>query len=310
MTDERLAPSIPTLEGHSDYDVRWAWESGPLEEGMTAVLRVKDEAQSLPFVLPPLFEATQRVVVVDNQSTDGTPEVARTTAERCGAADRLFVTEYPFAVSRAGSEHLATPPRSVHSLTHFYNWSFSHVTTRYSMKWDGDMVLTREGAATIADLSWQLRSVEAVVAMPRHSLYVEDDRVAYLDLGLVNAEPWIYPMGSKYQFTKAFEWEWRAVSRDAHRIRLPEGLCVELKHLDSDEFAHWTAPEDFANSSRTARKRHEWNLFHALREGRWQELDVVERIEAPEGTHVIDYVCDTWLPRAPRPLQRRGGSAP
>jgi len=27
----------------------------------------------------------------------------------------------------------------VHSLTYFYNWSFSHVLTPYALKWDGDM---------------------------------------------------------------------------------------------------------------------------------------------------------------------------
>ena len=45
------------------------------------------------------------------------------------------------------------------------------------MKWDGDMVLTREGIDTFADLSWQLEAVEAVIAMPRHPLFVESDRV-------------------------------------------------------------------------------------------------------------------------------------
>ena len=53
-----------------------------LEPGLTSVLRVKNEARSLPWVLPPLFRAVQQVVVVDNQSDDGTPEVARAVAER------------------------------------------------------------------------------------------------------------------------------------------------------------------------------------------------------------------------------------
>ena len=58
---------------------------------VTSVLRVKNEARSLPWVLPPLFEAVQHVVVVDNQSDDGTPDVAREVAERVRrglAADR------------------------------------------------------------------------------------------------------------------------------------------------------------------------------------------------------------------------------
>jgi hypothetical protein len=31
----------------------------------------------------------------------------------------------------------------------------------------------------------------------------------------------------------------------------------------------------------------------------------LERVEAPPGVHVIDYVANSWLPRAERPLVRR-----
>src|SRR5919112_302940 len=132
-------------EGHSEYAVRWNWVEDSSNSGFTAVLRVKDEARSLPWVLPGILRSTERAIVVDNGSTDGTPEVARSVAERLGCADDLEVLSYPFSVSRCGPEHLWTYPDSVHSLTYFYNWSFSHVKTRYALKWDGDMVLTPEG---------------------------------------------------------------------------------------------------------------------------------------------------------------------
>lgn len=293
---------IRNLEGIDEYDVVWTWEHEEPLPGMTAVLRVKNEARNLPFVLPPLFDAVDHVVIVDNQSTDGSAHVARDTAAQLGVADRLTIADYPFDVSRCGSEHLVTPVRSVHSLTHFYNWSFAKVRTSYSMKWDGDMVLTREGVAAFAALAWRFAAVEAIATMPRHPLYVESDRVAHLDLGSRNAEPWVYPMGPDYQFNKAFEWELRGFPERAHMVRLPEGLCVELKHLDSDEFSHWTGAEDFSRSPRTERKRREWEIFTALRNGRGDVLDDVVRIEAPAGTHIIDHVCGAWLPSAPRPL--------
>ncbi|UYM04631.1 hypothetical protein [Solicola gregarius] len=291
------------LEGRGDFDVDWAWERGDLETGMTAVLRVKNEARSMPWVLPPLLHACRQVVVVDNQSDDGTAEMARRTAAERGLTERLTVTEYPFAVSRCGPEHLATPERSLHNLAYFYNWSFAHVRTTYSMKWDGDMVLTREGAATFADLSWQLGNTETVVTMPRHPLFVESDRVAYLDVGLRNIEPWIYPMGPDYTFVKAFEWELRLFPDHVERLTLPGGLCVELKYLDSDEFSHWTDPDAFATSVRTLRKRREWTVFNALAGGEPADsLESVVRIESPPGIHVIDHVTNTWLPQADRPI--------
>jgi glycosyltransferase involved in cell wall biosynthesis len=300
------AADIPCAEGIPEYDVRWAWQERKLPMGLTCVFRVKNEARNLPWVLPPMFEAVQHVVVVDNQSDDGTPEVAARVAAEVGASERLTSTTYPFRVSRAGAEHLATPPDSVHSLTHFYNWSFAHVQTSYSMKWDGDMVLTREGVALLADLSWQLEDSNAVVAIPRHPLSIESESVAWIDLGFRFLEPWVYPMGPEFTFVKAFEWEVREFPSSSERIVAPEGLCVELKWLDADEFAHWTSLDDF-DASRAPRKLRELEVYRALKEGRGEDVPGLVRIEAPAGVHVVDYVTQTWLPQAPRPLvQRRG----
>jgi len=294
---------LSNLEQDHEYDVSWPRDFRAQPAGLTAVLRVKNEVRSLPWVLPPLFEAVQQVVVVDNKSDDGTADVARRVAEQAGATQRLTVTSYPFDVSRCGAEHLATPETSVHNLAYFYNWSFAHAGTAYSMKWDGDMVLTREGIDTYADLAWQLEGVEAVVGMPRHPLVVESDRVAYLDIHMINIEDYLYPMGEEYRHVKAYEWEIRRVPKRARRLRLPEGLCVELKYLDSDEFAHWDGTELFGSSQRTMRKHREWEVFHALREGRPDELEGIVRIEAPEEyDHVIAYVTQFWLPHRPRPI--------
>jgi hypothetical protein len=296
------APDLRNREGHEGYDVTWPWRDGPLRSGLTCVFRVKNEARNLPWVLPPMFEAVQHVVLVDNQSDDGTPEVARQVAESVGATDRFTLASYPFPVARAGTEHLATPPDSVHSLTHFYNWSFSHVHTSYSMKWDGDMVLTREGVDVLRDLSWQLEDSNAVVAIPRHPMSVESESVAWLDLGYRFLEPWVYPMGPEFTFVKAFEWEVREFPESSQRIVAPEGLCVEVKWLDQDEFGHWSHT-DF-DAIRTPRKRREWEVYSALKEGRGESVRGLQRVEAPPGVHVIDHVAQAWLPRSPRPVVR------
>ena len=56
----------------ADFPIHWAWEDGPLTPGLTCVFRVKNEARNLPWVLPPMFDAVQHVVLVDNGSDDGT----------------------------------------------------------------------------------------------------------------------------------------------------------------------------------------------------------------------------------------------
>jgi hypothetical protein len=286
------SPVLTNLEGHDDFNVRWAWSEGRVEPGFTAVLRVKNEARSLPWVLPPLLRAVRRVVVIDNGSTDGTAAVARRVALELGAGGRLEVHAYPFSVARCGEEHLRTPAASVHSLAYFYNWSFAHVRTGYALKWDGDMVLTDAAVAVLRDLAWQLEACEAVVRIPRYPLYVAGDRLAFLDLGLRNCEPWAWPNRPGYSFVKALEWELPLWGADAATITLPDPACLELKYLDADEFAHWS-PTDFASSARTRRKLREWEVFHALAEGREPPSGVV-RVAAPEGRHVVDYVRAAW----------------
>ncbi|HSK15801.1 MAG TPA: sulfotransferase family 2 domain-containing protein [Gaiellaceae bacterium] len=292
------APVFANLEGHTEFNVRWAWSEERLEPGFTAVVRVKNEARALPWVLPPLLRAVQRVEIVDNGSTDGTGDVALAVAEEEDAADRLEVRSYPFSVARCGPEHLGTPAGSVHNLAYFYNWAFSHVRTGYALKWDGDMVLTDSAVELFRDLAWQLEASDAVVKIPRYPLYLADDRKAFFDVGMSNCEPWAWPNKPGYSFVKAMEWEQPVLPPDVPRLVFPEWGCIELKHLDADEFAHWS-DTDFDASARTRRKRREWEVFHALVDGAEPPADVVA-VEAPEGRHVIEYVRTTWLPEQAR----------
>jgi hypothetical protein len=289
------SPVLTNLEEQADYNVRWAWAEMTPVPGFTAVIRAKNEERALPWVLPPLLRATHRVVLIDNGSSDQTIEVARTAAAEEGAEDRFEVHSYPFSVARCGEEHLGTPSASLHSLVYFYNWSFSHVRTRYALKWDADMVLTDTAINTLRDLAWQLEAVDAVVKIPRFPLYVAGDRKAFLDLGLVNCEAWGWPNKPGYSFVKAMEWEQPVLPRGVQRIVLPDWSCIELKYLDADEFDHWS-DTDFETTARTQRKRREWEVFRALADGGEPPEDVVP-VEAPDGVHVIEYVRSVWLPQ-------------
>jgi hypothetical protein len=286
--------AVANLEGAAEFDARWAWDEGPLQPGLTAVLRVRDEARSLPWVLEPLLRGVARVLLVDNGSTDGTVAVAESVAAQAGAAGRLEVRHYPFPIARCGGEHLATPAASVHSLAHFYNWSFAQVRTAYALKWDGDMVLTDAAVAALRDLAWQLEAAEMIVKVPRYPLYLADDRLAFIDVAMRNCEAWGWPNRPGYRFVKALDWELPLWGGEPGTLVLGDWSCVELKHLDADEFAHWSHT-DFHVSARTQRKRREWEVFRALRAGA-DPPPGVEAIEAPPGRHVVDHVREVWLP--------------
>lgn len=302
MTTSSTA-DLTNLEGLDEYAVNYPWSRrGQLTPGTTAVIRARNEAHNMPWVLPPLFRTVQDVILIDNLSDDGTAEVAREVATQHDAGERLRVHNYPFEVSRCGSEHLQTSPRSVHSLTWFYDWSFSHVESRYALKWDGDMVLSSDVEGLLADLSWMLPGQDVVLTIPRHSLYIADESLGYFDLGQWNNEHFGYPVSAEYRYTKAFEWETRMHPPSITTQRLPKGASVELKWLDSDEFDHWTTPEAFGTSARTLRKKREWQLFADLRAENLKPHPDVHAIEAPSGVHVIDHVVNDWLPDASRSM--------
>ncbi len=288
-----LEAVLKNREGHEDFDARRGWSEGPLRAGLTAVVRAKDEARTLPWVLPALLRAADHVVLVDNGSTDATADVSRGIAREEGVEERLEIRSYPFQVSRCGPEHLATPADSVHSLTYFYNWSFAHVRTTYVLKWDADMVLSEALVRMLRDLAWQLEAAEAVVQIPRHPLYVADEHHGFLDTVLANSEPWVWPNRPGYGFAKGFDWELTVFSPRARWLSLPRWTCVELKHLDADEFSHWSHA-DFEQSARTRRKLRERTVFEALAAGMEPPEGVVP-IEAPPDRHIIELVRSSWL---------------
>ncbi|TCJ12308.1 hypothetical protein E0L93_15470, partial [Rubrobacter taiwanensis] len=275
----RTAEKWENREGLEEYAIRWNWVTEPSSSGFTAVLRVKNEARSLPWVLPGILRSVQKTIVVDNNSTDRTAELAQEIAEQMGLEESLQVLSYPFEVSRCGPEHLMTYPDSVHSLTYFYNWSFSHVRTRYALKWDGDMVLTPEGERVLRDLSWQLEGVGGRVRMALLPVYVESERAAYVYLTHPHRELCGWRNTPDHVFFKCFDWE-HVRPWAEHTVQLPDWVCFELKWLDADEFSHWSYTDFKATIN--ARKRREWELFHALREGRSPPEGVL-RVESPAG---------------------------
>ena len=291
-------------EGIEEYNIRWHWVTKPSASGFTAVLRVKDEARSLPWVLPPILRSVAHVVLVDNNSSDGTPQLAKKVAKEAGLEHKLEVHSYPFEVSRCGPEHLATYPDSVHSLTYFYNWSFSHVRTRYALKWDGDMVLSPEGEQVLRDLAWQMEGANWTIRICRSPVYIENEKVAYADLSQVPGELWAWRNSPHHTFIKCFDWEHVRPWAD-HFLQVPTWMCFELKWLVEDEFAHWSGT-DFSVGP-LSRKRREWEVNHALLAGDIPQG--VVRVESPGNIHIIDYLKQTYTELRRQPLSEKGSDS-
>jgi hypothetical protein len=152
--------------------------------------------------------------------------------------------------------------------------------------------LTPEGEGVLGDLAWQLQGIDGTVKMRRFPAYVENERVAYVDFGQTPFEPWGWRNTSEHTFIKCFDWE-HVRPDSAFTIQAPDWMCFELKWLDADEFGHWSHTDFKAEINK--RKRREWDLFHALKEGASLPEGVV-RVESPGGLHVVEHLRRTYVP--------------
>ena len=95
--------------------------------------------------------------------------------------------------------------------------------------------------------------------------------------------------------------DWQPQPRAAGRV------CLELKHLDQDEFAHWTDPRGLrdqpAHPSQATRVR---RRSARSSPGGGRRCDRLFRIEAPSGLHIVDHVpaSGSLAPLAPSSATR------
>ena len=195
------------------------------------------------------------------------------------------------------------PERSVHSLAYFYNWCFAQVGTRYSWKWDGDMVLTTEGEVVDRRprLAGRRRAVDhpgaAARALPRERL-----ARATSTSGCATPRSGASRSGRTSCSRRPSSGRSGPRPTPVRSIGLPHGLCVELKYLDGDEFAHWTDPASFATQlPQQAQAPGVDGLQRAA--GAARCCPACTRSRRPTGVHIVDFVTRDWLPRAPRPLE-------
>lgn len=110
--------------------------------GITAVVRVRNEEEWIEPCLRSVADAVDELVVVDNGSTDRTPEILGRLQRALGPRLKLF--------ARPGLDHVALS-----------NFAFAQATYRWALKWDGDFVAHTRGPRAIARLRERLLALPA-----------------------------------------------------------------------------------------------------------------------------------------------------
>ena len=123
---------------------------------ISALLRVRDEEQFLYAAAKSIIAYVDEMVLVDNLSSDRSPQIMRQLSEE--HADKVRCLHYDYALARRGREHweLASNPAtrsSPHLSSNYNNWCLRQCRERFILRWDADMIPT--AAFSQALQSWR-----------------------------------------------------------------------------------------------------------------------------------------------------------
>jgi len=120
-------------------------ETGRLEilagpRRISAMVRARNEQEFLYPAVKSIVDQVDEVLVVDNLSRDGTPEIIRRLAAE--HPDKLVALAYPHRIARQGWEQKdAIEGRGALLPAHEYcNWILERCANPFVLKWDADMV--------------------------------------------------------------------------------------------------------------------------------------------------------------------------
>jgi glycosyltransferase involved in cell wall biosynthesis len=237
--------------------------------GVSARLRVKDEAHVIWCCLASIYDVFDEIVLVDNGSTDATATVVEEFKRAFDPQETIKVHSYPPTIVPHGPQELTTSPGSIHSLAYYNNWCLSRCRFSYSCKWDADMVLRRDRRDDFREFLRAVRAGRArCYSFSGQTVYRDLNGDSYLARGEVFREPRIVPVSYRSRFVKkGYLAPPRRSLLTLRRPRAFPGVAFyELKFADRDEFSHW-ATTDFPRP----RKRREWESFHLIRSGRVED---------------------------------------
>lgn len=263
------------IEGFLNYN--FTIRSLNKHQGVSAMLRVKNEGEKIIFCLNSIINLFDEIVLIDNHSTDKTVEKVRVFKQTRDPKDKIKLFAYPFQVARCGSENKKTPESSVSSLAYYYNWALSHCSYRYVCKWDGDMILKLESEAAFKAFLEDIQHKRPQCwYLYGQTVYRDERGDFFLSKEEINKEIMLFPYGSRTRYHKIDLYEYLKSIPELPRKIFDEIVFYELKFVDEDEFSHWSSFE-----FPSGRKQLEWQNFQAVRTG-MIDPDRFERITFEE----------------------------
>ena len=264
---------LKNIDARDDFNVKLSPFLASKKTGISAMLRVKNEAKNIQDVLNSCLLVFDEVVVVDNMSTDETVSIVESFIEqnpkRLG--ERVKVYHYPFEVRKCGQENFKCPENSVHSLAYFYNYSLSKCSYSHVFKWDGDMILNqsminefREFTQAYLRTADRMRNKNTIVhgAPKGITIYQGFDNRLYCQRDTFEQEVRLFPNISANSFVKGILWEQLYTPYPVEVVNSEQIVFIEYKDVSQDEFSNWR----IGGLGMGMRKRNELKCFNLVAE--------------------------------------------
>jgi hypothetical protein len=125
---------------------------GSRRKRVSAMVRVRNEEEFLVASVRSIAPFVEEIVILDNASTDATPELIRSLARELPA---VRTASYPHKIARVGSEKLAVVRAerrpSPGLMSTYSNWAMRQCSCPFILRWDADMIATDGFAAAIEE---------------------------------------------------------------------------------------------------------------------------------------------------------------
>lgn len=257
---------ITNTERREDFNAQI--KSSDKTDGVSAMIRVKNEEDIILDCLNSIGEVFDELIVVDNGSEDDTLYKINQFQEKSPNGHKVKLYSYPFEIAKCGQEHQNTPFDSIHSLVYYYNWCLSYCTRKAVFKWDADMVLSSkvDNIEKMRNyLNYFSKGQNRFGIIGIQTIYVYQDGEQFLSKSEINREIRVFKNTPSNHYEKGEDWEVLKIRRGARKL-LNEVIVYEIKDVRKDEFSHWTT-QSFSGE----RKAKEFRNFNMIKNKRYRE---------------------------------------
>ena len=270
-------------------------KSRPKKNGISAMIRIKNEEDSIYDVLNSIKNCFDEIVVVDNNSSDNTiPEINRATKDFPQLKSKLNLYHYKFNIARCGIDNFMENQSSPNSLASFYNYSLKKCSYSKVCKWDGDMLLPRSMERAFQNFIQKISTTNSFSkdstiygVMKGLTVYKGSNSKFYCRPSVFEKEARIFENTPGVFFVKEILWEQLFSLHSIERIISEDITFVEFKDTSVNEFAHWSVDASLGMSPRKSKELHDFNLIKKITQ--YQNSDDMERSLRAHGFQEIDF---------------------